>query len=207
MRIILITVSIVILSFYSYSSMAYENPKYNVITTDGDFEIREYQPMIAAEVTTTGEREKASNEAFRILAGYIFGKNIANDKIAMTAPVTVNNTKSEKIAMTSPVTYNESNNGEWNMRFMMPSKYTLETLPKPKDERIKFVEVRSEKFVVLRFSWWWSDSNINKHREMLEKYIADKDIKTEGSYIFAGYNSPFTLPFLRRNEAMFKIKD
>jgi SOUL heme-binding protein len=191
----------------SFDVMAYENPKYTVITQDGDFEIREYEAMLTAEVTTMGDREEAANEAFRILAGYIFGKNIANDKIAMTAPVTTQNTKSEKIAMTAPVTYNEKKNGDWQMRFMMPSKYTLETLPKPQDERIKFVKVPSKKFVVLRFSWWWSDSNINKHKELLEKYIAEKNIKTEGSYIFAGYNSPFTLPFLRRNEVMFKLKD
>ena len=125
-------------------AMAIEEPAYQVVIKDGDFELRRYNTMIIAEVVVTGGLSEASNKGFRQVADYIFGNNEdplkkQAEKIEMTAPVTVEPDLSSKIAMTAPVTV-ESQGGNqqstWKLSFVMPSKFTLETLPKPKNNNI-----------------------------------------------------------------------
>ena len=179
----------------------YETPEYKVVKSEKDIEIREYPSYIITEVSNKGQRDKAANESFMILFDYISGKNIPNEKIPMTIPVTQ---EGEKIPMTVPVEQIKENNN-WKMSFVLPSKYTLENAPKPKDERIKIYKQEKSKRIVIRFSGLSSDSNLRKHKIKLDKYIKENGIKVKSEAIYAFYNAPFTLPFLRRNEIMYVI--
>jgi SOUL heme-binding protein len=190
-------------------AMAIEEPKHQVIESSGKFEIRQYAPMLQAQVETTGERGDAITAGFKILAGYIFGGNTAQEKIAMTAPVTqapegnADDKKGEKIAMTAPVTQapvGEPAEQRWRVAFMMPAKYTLESLPKPNDARIKFVTMPGEKRAVVVFDGFSTQSNLQTHRALLEGFVKERSLKTIGEYSLAFYNDPFTLPWNRRNE-------
>ena len=185
-------------------------PSWKSVRKDGDIEIRAYDPMIVAEATTTGERGEAINEGFRILAGYIFGGNTGQQSIEMTAPVTqqARNSGGQKIAMTAPVTQEAGENqNEWKVRFVMPAEYTLSSLPKPDDVRIKFIEIPAYKAAVIRFSGFNSDSNFTSHKTKLIKWIENNNIATDGEPVYAFYNPPWTPPFMKRNEVMVKIAE
>jgi hypothetical protein len=196
--------------FFASAAMAIEEPKHRVLETIGKIELREYEPSIVAEVEVDGERSAAASQAFRILAGYIFGGNQGQNKIAMTAPVTqVPESASkagEKIAMTAPVTQetlstaSTASGARWRVAFTMPSKYTLETLPKPNDERVKLRVTDPVKRVAIVFDGFSTDANLGTHREQLEAFVTKRGIKTKGEYSMAFYNDPFTLPWNRRNE-------
>jgi hypothetical protein len=186
-----------------YSVSKLEQPKYVTLKSEGKIEIREYKKYIAAETTMKGAEYDSMNDSFRIIAGYIFGKNVKSEKIEMTAPVT--QASSEKIEMTAPVTQT-GKDGEWKMQFMMPSKWTLETLPKPLDERVRFVEVPAKKFAVIKFSGFWNEKTFKKQQQKLLDYITTNKLETVGLPIKAFYNPPWTLPFLRRNEILIELK-
>jgi effector-binding domain-containing protein len=183
-------------------AMASDEPAYTVELKDGDFEIRRYAPLLAAEVTVTGERSAAINQGFRLLADFIFGNNTAKTKIDMTTPVTQQ--KSEKIAMTAPVTQ-QSAGDAWKVRFMMPAEYTSETLPVPNDKRVTIIAEPEKRFAVIRFSGWSSDSNLSEHKAMLESWVKQKGLKPAGPPIAAFYNPPWSIPFLRRNEYLIEL--
>jgi SOUL heme-binding protein len=192
---------------FTFPAMALELPKHRVLETVGAIELREYEPALLAEVETTGERSAAISAGFRMLAGYIFGGNQAQTKIAMTAPVTQapepSEKTSEKIAMTAPVTQESvgaASESRWRVAFMMPSKYTLETLPIPNDARVKFRVSDPVKRAAIVFDGFSTESNLGKHRAQLEAFVKERGLKTKGDYVTAFYNDPFTLPWNRRNE-------
>lgn len=189
-------------------AMAIEEPDFTIVKTDGDFEIRDYAPSLAAEVVVSGERDEAVNAGFRILAGYIFGNNQGSAKIAMTAPVTQSaaSNSGEKIEMTAPVTQS-ADGSNWRVRFMMPKTFTKATLPKPNDQRIKFVEIPSRRAVVLKFSGMWTDANLASRKTELAKYIEEKKFIRIGEPVFAFYDPPWKPFFWRRNEVMQEIKN
>ncbi len=176
----------------------YEEPAYSVDRKEGDFEIRSYPSVIAAEVIVPGRGEYSANNAFKILAGYIFGKNVSKTKIAMTVPVT-EKVNAEKIAMTVPVTTTVDKKN-MTMRFYMPSKYTLDTLPEPIDKRIKLYYQSPLRFAVIRFSGFTSQENCRKHEEQLNLWLKKQNLTPSGEALRAFYNPPWTLPFMRRNE-------
>lgn len=179
-----------------------EEPEFTLVSKDDAFEVRDYAPMIAAEVSVDGERDSAASAGFRILAGYIFGGNAGSAKIDMTAPVT--QSKGDTIAMTAPVTQT-GGTGVWTIRFMMPKGYTLEALPKPNDARIRFVEIPGRRVAVLRFSGLWSDGNLMSHREELAALLKAKHLKPQGEPSFAFYDPPWQPFFWRRNEIMWDV--
>lgn len=183
-------------------AMASDEPAYAVETKDGDFEIRRYAPLLAAEVIVTGDRSTAINQGFRLLANFIFGNNTSKKKIDMTAPVTQQ--PSEKIAMTVPVTQQPSGN-EWKVRFIMPAEYTAETLPVPNDQSVRIVAEPERRFAVIRFSGWSSETNLSDHRTQLEAWVQEKALPTAGPPVAAFYNPPWSLPFLRRNEYLIPL--
>lgn len=178
-----------------------ETSAYTVKSADGPFEVRSYPPHIAAEVTVSGSRDAAINAGFRILAGYIFGGNEAKAKVAMTTPVT----QSEKIAMTTPVTQTESAKG-WTVQFMMPSRYTLDTLPKPNDGRIRLVTTDPVRVAVLRFSGIPTTAVLEKRTKELLEWAKEHghDVIAGPQYLF--YDAPMTLPWKRRNEVAFTLR-
>jgi SOUL heme-binding protein len=141
-----------------------EQPKYTVVERSGNIEIRDYPPMIVAEADVRGERREAIGNGFRVIADYIFGNNTSAQKVPMTAPVTQEG--NEKIAMTAPVTQQADDNS-WRVRFIMPSEYTMETLPKPNNPAVKLKEVAAKRFAVIRFSGMAGEDSLNRHTEEL----------------------------------------
>lgn len=208
-------VAIIAVFFFTHeSAVAIEKPNYIVELTDEKFEIRAYPSMLLAEVDVTGDRNTAANRGFRKLAGFIFGDNVTPNgsekhesaKIAMTAPV-VQVPKSEKIEMTSPVVQTPNADGEWTVNFMMPSEYTLETLPKPTDSDIRIFESKPYRSVSLRFSGRGTMSNLVKHEKRLMTWVAAQGLEIEGSPEYAFYDAPFIPPMFRRNEVHYRVKD
>jgi hypothetical protein len=188
--------------------MAYEEPKYDVIEKSGAFELRAYKPVIVAETLVDGSMDEAGNKGFRLIADYIFGNNKShagsNEKISMTVPVAMA-PKSEKISMTVPVSM-QVNAGKWRMYFVMPSKYTLETLPVPNNAEVKLSEVPAKKYGVMHFSGFAGEAKTAKKTEALLAWLQAKKIKPSGAPELARYNAPWTLPFLRRNEVMVEYE-
>ena len=179
-----------------------EQPDYKITMTVGALEIRAYGPLIAAEAEVKGERKAAISEGFRLIAAYIFGANTPNAKIAMTAPVQQQST--QKIAMTAPVTQQTAGDS-WTVRFIMPSSWTLETLPAPNDARVTLKPVPAKRVLAIRFSGSASDRLIQTKTDELRRYAADKKLATVGEPLLAFYNPPWTLPFFRRNEIMLEL--
>jgi DNA gyrase inhibitor GyrI len=179
-----------------------EQPKYNVVESDADIEIRDYAPIIVAEVEFSGQRNDALGRGFRAIADYIFGNNSSSQKVAMTAPVTQQG--SEKIAMTAPVTQ-QGDGDKWSVRFVMPSSYTLDSLPKPNNPAVKLKEIEGQRFAVIRFSGMAFEDSLKRHTDKLQDFIKSKNLKPVSAPTYAFYNPPWTLPFLRRNEVMIEV--
>jgi DNA gyrase inhibitor GyrI len=180
-----------------------EQAKYDVIETHGAIELRDYDPMIVAVVTVPGDREKAIGDGFRLIADYIFGNNISSRKVSVTAPVIQQ--PNEKIAMTAPVTQ-QGGEGLWDVQFVMPSDYTMQTLPKPNNPDVILKEIAGKRFAVIRFSGLARANSLAAHTKELEAFILENKLQTVSEPTYAFFNPPWTLPFLRRNEVMIEIK-
>lgn len=182
-----------------------KEPPFKLIRKEEPFEVREYAPMIVAEVIVDGEREKAVNDGFRILADYIFGNNVPKADIAMTAPVTQQPLKGEDIAMTAPVTQQGAGQGRWKVHFVMPENYTMDTIPKPVDPRVRLMAVPAYRTAVIRFSGFGTSSTLSEKTNLLRDWIEAQGEKEGEAPVFAFYNPPWTLPFFRRNEVMIRL--
>jgi len=180
-----------------------ETPKYSVIKKQGDMEIRRYPAYIQAEAAIDEKQYKSAIEkGFNILAGYIFGNNVSKQKIEMTTPVQAS--QSEKIAMTTPVTV--TGDTSFTVAFIMPSAYTLETLPQPKDSRVRFKQIPARSLASIRFSGFFRHDKIQKNKQRLSQWLQEQGIETEGDFIVAGYNPPWVPGFLARNEVLIQIR-
>lgn len=223
MNIILIITGVVLVGWFLYSWLPVRNieePKYTLASEASDYEIREYSSYIIAETTVSSvkNRDEAAKKGFPIIAGYIFGDNTKKDKIAMTVPVNTEEGTSEKIAMTAPVntekiamtvpvnTEEEAGSGAYKISFVMPSKYTLETLPEPNDKRVVLREVPARKVAVKSFSWTTSESAFKKHETELLGALSRDGVETVGVVNAARYNMPWTIPFMLRSEVQIEIK-
>jgi hypothetical protein len=204
--LLVLAVLITIWSLIGYFTSNAEQAKYSVLKRADGYEIRNYPAHIVAQTVVEGVRVNgdAFNKGFSIIAGYIFGGNLKKENIAMTAPVVAQDS-SEKIAMTVPVTARATGNSQL-VSFVMPSGYTLATLPTPTDSRIQLVEVPEQKIAALTFSWYRTDSRFEKMQEQLFADLARDHIEIIGTPIFAGYNPPWTPPWMNRNEIMVQIK-
>ncbi len=201
--LVAVLVGIIVLAALAGNIMSnVEQPDYKLVKSEGNIEIRDYAPMILAQVEVSGERKQAIREGFKILADYIFGNNTSNNRMEMTAPVT--NELSEKMAMTAPV-LQEQVMDRWKVRFVMPKKYSLETLPKPNSKEVNLIPLPARRFAVIRFSGLADDETMKQHTEELKAYILAETLKPIGGPSLAFYNPPWTLPFLRRNEVMIEI--
>lgn len=180
-----------------------EEPHYVATALSDRVEIRRYGPRIAAETTVTADENRARNIGFRRLAGYIFGGNHRDETIAMTSPVSQQSR--EKIAMTAPVA--QARDGEQStIRFYMPSKWTLETLPKPDDDEVRLVTVPGETLAVLRFSGDRSPRAVAEKTRELSETLRANGIEVVGSPQSWFYDPPWTLPFRRRNEIVIPVR-
>ena len=188
----------------SSAAMAIEEPSFQVLERDGAFELREYAPYLVAETRVEADFERAGNVAFQRLFRYISGANTSRQKIAMTAPVTQSGPKGEKIAMTAPVTQFASDQGYF-VAFVVPAKYTLDTVPQPTDPIIRIRAIPAQTVAAWRYSGRWTESNYREHEAELRRAIAARGLEAAGEPILARYNPPFMPSFLRRNEVLVPV--
>ena len=186
---------------WGYFSSRVEQAAYEVLERRPAYEIRRYAPHIEARVEVKGPPEKALNDGFRILAGYIFGGNTKRQRVAMTAPVLRADSSPEKIPMTAPVTA-QARGDAYTIAFVMPSRSTLDTLPSPHDSRIELIEVPERAVAAIRFSGSYSDKRIRKYQGKLATALKADGVVTVGEPYFAGYNAPWTPPWMMRNEVL-----
>jgi SOUL heme-binding protein len=191
--------------YWMYAINNIETPAYTVVRQDkpgGAIEIRDYPALLVAEVTTKGDRRAAVAAGFGPLAGYIFAKERPQGAIPMTAPVTQSRAA---IAMTAPVTQTAAPFGDWVVRFVMPSKYTLQTLPVPAGADVRLNTVPAQRRAVIRFSGRATDASITEQEALLRAWMTANGIATVGPATYAYYNPPFYPPPLMRNEVMFNV--
>ncbi len=210
--------------------MATEEPKFEMLSIQGNIELRRYPAFVVAETTVDGDMDAASGKGFRVIADYIFGNNqtrspaadTVSEKIAMTAPVAMEPVAapSQKFAMTAPVAMqplaSQATHGNampamqgakrWRMHFVMPSQYTLASLPKPNNPAVSLREIPAKTWAVLTYSGFNTESRIQQKTDELVAWLAAQNLKTLGSPQLARYNPPWTLPMFRRNEIMLEIE-
>lgn len=163
-----------------------EKPDYEVILSEGSLELRKYKTMIVAEVVRP--RGSDLNMGFQEIFNYISGQNQGEQKISMTAPV-----------------INRQGEDYFTTAFVMPSQYTLETLPVPKEPNVIIKERAGGTFAVIRFSGGWSEAGFKERQKQLEDWIRLHGWKVSSDLAIARYNPPFTPAFMRRNELMYQI--
>jgi len=180
-----------------------EEPRYTSEKVTHGLEIRNYGPRIAAETTVFGDEDKALSDGFRRLAGYIFGGNHGNAKIAMTAPVA--RQSGQKIAMTAPVSKTSGADGASVVRFFMPAGWTMDTLPAPNDDEVGLVTVPEETVAVLRFTGHRGSAAVAARTTELLDALKDTAFEPTGTPVGWFYDPPWTLPFRRRNEVAVPV--
>ena len=178
-KILLILVSILTLNS---QTMAYEEANYEIVKENKNYEIRKYPDRLVIETNST------QGNGFRKLFSYISGNNEENEEIKMTVPVT-----------------QEIKNGNMTMQFYLPSKFNKNNTPKPSNSEIKILTIEGGYYATIKYSGRSSDKNYLKNKEILEKELKKDNITILGFPIRASYNSPFTLPVLKRNEVMYRV--
>lgn len=203
---LIIIVAIALLwSVWGFFGSRVEQADYSVVKKMKGYEIREYPAHIVAQTKVQGPYGKSLNDGFRIVATYIFGGNTKKENISMTAPVMAQKGVSENISMTAPVVVTAEGDSQL-ISFGMPRSYTLETLPTPNDPRVKLVMIPAKKYGVMRFSWYRSDLRIKRLQEKLILALDRDGLKSQGSPAYAGYNAPWTPPWMTRNEVLLELK-
>ena len=185
------------------TAMATEEPSYRVILQAEPFEIREYAPLIVAQVEVPGDLSEASSTGFRLIANYIFGNNIAvrdgGVNLAEPAP--------EKIAMTVPViAEGKGDQKTWLIQFVMPKQYTMDTLPKPNNPQVKLLAIGPQKLAVIRFTGFVGDDKVQAKTAELIAWIKSRNALPLGNPRLARYNPPWSIPWMRRNEILIPIQ-
>lgn len=192
-----------------------ETPKYTVLEQDGLIELRQYPAYIKAEVeVSSGSMRQAVYQGFNVLAGYIFGSNVKSEKISMTSPVVAAPSKDNEFAdistFTEQATVTEAGRkngqGNYTVAFIMPAEYKMETLPKPKNEMIRFVSLSPHRAAVIRTRGYFADRKFEAAKDKLSDWLLKENLEREGSFTAAGYNPPWVPGFMRRNEVMIRIK-
>ncbi|KPF62611.1 heme-binding protein [Bosea sp. AAP35] len=175
--------------FYLVSTV--EQPKYASVTQDGAIEIRDYPALVVAEVTRRGDRQAAVRAGFSPLAGYIFARSREGETVSMTAPVT-----QTPAAAADQV---------WLIRFVMPAKYTLETLPRAAGDDVRLLSLPAARRAAIRFSGVATDGLIGENEAQLRAWLAKAGIAIQGAPTYAYYNDPWTPGPFRRNEVLFDV--
>ena len=192
--------------------MATEEPRFSIIEKSEPFELRSYAPQLIAEVKVEGDLDTASSQGFRLIAAFIFGQNQVSEKISMTAPVAIETAQSTKIAMTVPVGIEASKDSakgvsQWVFSFVMPSEYTMATLPKPLNPLVSIRELPAQRRAAITFSGFYNEAKVLEKTKALEDWIKSKQWQSIGSPQFARYNPPWSIPFMRRNEILITVRD
>jgi hypothetical protein len=185
------------------TAAAVEEAEYSVLKKDGAMELRAYAPSLIAETRVDADFEDAGSRAFRKLFRYIDGDNVAQQEIAMTAPVS-QAPAAEKIAMTAPVGQ-RSQDGGWVVSFMMPASYTMDTIPQPSDPSVQLRAVPAYRAAVIRYSGFWSEKGYQERLQELRSWIAAQNLEAAGDPVWARYDPPFKPWFMRRNEIVIPV--
>ena len=184
-------------------SHAIEEPEFQIVRSLPDIEVRQYAAYTVAEVLVAGPQGDAGNQAFPILAGYIFGKNKGEKRFAMTAPVT-QAALPVKLEMTAPVTQTATPAG-FLVQFVLPKGVTVANAPEPLDARVQLREVPPTQVAVIRYSGFWSESNDSEHLSKLQTALRSAGLTWAGEPVYSRYNAPFTPWFMRRNEIWLQL--
>ena len=174
--------------FVFFSFKTYEEPSYGLIKKTKAIEIRQYQTFNLASTDISANKEQALSRGFRRLAGYIFGKNNKRQSMSMTVPVML-----------------ESHASDWRVSFMLPRAYAFEALPRADDTSIVLHTQNQETFAVIRFSGRGLLKNFIEKRVVLEEFLTKNHCLNQGRVVYAFYNPPWTIPFLRRNEVWIEL--
>jgi len=180
------------------STKGIETPKYELIEKKDGYEVREYAPYIRAEVTLNGAYKDTLYSGFRKVADYIFGNNTKKSGIAMTAPVLQD--QPQKIAMTAPVLQDRSGDGKYTVAFVMPSEYTLDTLPKPNNAEVTLREMPKQRYAVLKFGGYATEKRAQKKIDAVLDALKRDGVTPSGAPMVAQYDPPWTPPYMRKNE-------
>jgi hypothetical protein len=171
-----------------YSNNRTEQQAFQLVKDYHEFEIRFYPEAVLATVYSKAESYRAiSGTGFNALAGYIFGGNESNEKIAMTAPVHMNIEK-----------------GRSSMSFVMPGKYSMEDLPAPDNQAVTLSTSPAEYVAAIRFGGWASDQKIKEYSAMLDQLLRKNNISHKGNFRYLGYNPPYQFTG-RRNEIIVTV--
>jgi hypothetical protein len=187
--IITLVVSVILIGFifYSFKVKDIEMPKYRVIKKLGEVEIREYPSLILAQTSLKkSDYDQEGSNGFRTVAGYIFGGNQSQQKIAMTAPVIMKMGDSA------------------SMSFVMPSEYNMQDLPTPSNNQVKLIQENSKILAVIRFGGYSSTDKIKKYADQLYSELKSNKLETRGELLFMGYNAPWDVTN-RRNEVAIEL--
>ncbi len=182
-------------------ALAIETPRHEVILRRPDIEVRSYAPCVVAETDVDGSRDESGSEGFRRLAGYIFGGNDGGRRIDMTAPVV----QGTRIDMTAPVLQRGAAD-RWTIRFVMPSRWTLDTLPAPRDPRVRLRTMPARTVAVLRYSGTWSEARYREHWTRLQQALSREGLEPVGEPEWARYDPPWKPWFLRTNEILVEVR-
>lgn len=190
-----------------------EEAPYSVLEEQGQYQVRQYESLVVATTVVDSEFDEAGKQAFRRLFNYISGANKAAREIAMTAPVLATEdvttedaaADGEKIAMTAPVMREKQDRG-WRFSFVLPAGYTLANSPLPDDERVSLQQIPARKVASLQYSGRWQQARFEANSELLLQWVSEQQMQPSSLPRVAGYDPPWTLPFLRRNEVLVDIK-
>lgn len=206
----------IVAAFFALSAgsnvMAIEEPRYELVRAYAEFELRRYEPFLVAETEVAGNFDEVGNKAFRILAAYIFGENESSAKMEMTAPVNQRSAAAagEKMAMTAPVAQRKKDidgSDSYIISFVMPSGYTLDSLPVPLDPRVRVREEPGKLLAVRSYRGRWTEENYRENESRLLAAVERAGLTPVAAPVYARYNSPFSLPLIRRNETMVEVRD
>lgn len=187
-------------------NMSTEQPAYETLKRDGDFEVRRYNGYILAQVEVKSDFDDALYRGFRALFDYITGSNRVRSKIPMTVPVTEEIVEGhENIPMTAPVTAETTGEGVYRISFVMPGRYTLETLPQPDNKDIRFREVEDHNAAVIRFSGHSHEPRVREKISLLEEWMRVNGLVPKSGFRLARYDPPWVPGFMRRNEVMAEV--
>ena len=217
--LLVIASTLSVLSFLNARRQAVNEPAYQVVLKDGDIEIREYRGYAIAEITVPARFGPATQRGFTPLFNYISGANRSQAKIDMTAPVLVE-PASEKIEMTAPVLVeprrptgpadDQSLTGDeisaWSIAFVLPENYTAGNAPLPDDSRVTIRDVDQHRVAIIRFSGRFNERTAEARRVELAGWLAAQGLEHAADWRVAGYNPPFTLPAMRRNEVLVTLR-
>ncbi len=186
-------------------ALAYEEPGYEVVKTFPEFELRQYAPYVVAETVVQGDFSAVGNQAFRRLFAYISAEKRPQGKIAMTTPV-IQQPLPKSAEPEADAVQGTDKATRYRFAFVMPKSYTLESLPVPDNVEVKLKDVPARLMAVRRYSGTWSEDRYRKNEQRLLDAINKQGLNVVGEPVFARYNAPFSLWFLRRNEVLVEIQ-